>query len=79
MSMIASRTIFVGNLSIYCQESDIWELFSAFGPIESIHLKTSTQGRGGLTYGFIKYSDRSCADNALQALNGKLLLGRPLR
>lgn len=75
-----SRTIFVGDLSIHCTEDDICRLFSPFGKIESISLKRVQEGKNSfLFYGFIKYEQRSCGETAIAAMNGKLLLGRPLR
>jgi RNA recognition motif-containing protein len=74
---VSSKTIFVGNLSIYCTEKDVSQLFIGFGMIESIHLKTSE--KGNLSYCFIKYGTRQAAEAAIQAMNNTVLLGRPLR
>jgi RNA recognition motif-containing protein len=75
-----SRTIFLGDLSIYCTEKDICQLFSSFGAIESIHLKRIPQGHSHfLSYGFIRYQTRQSAEHSLASLDGVVFLGRPLR
>jgi RNA recognition motif-containing protein len=74
---VVPRTIFVGNLSIYCSESELAEIFSAFGKIESIHLKKKEQGN--LSYCFVKFTQRAAAEYAIASLNGNILHGRPLR
>lgn len=75
-----SRTLFLGDLSIYCTERDICQVFASFGPIESIHLKRVPQGATAhLSYGFVRYKHRLSAETALTSMQGAIFLGRPLR
>lgn len=78
VSLAGTSTLFLGDLSIYCTEKDIQEVFSSFGAIDCIQLK-----KGGdclhLCYGFVKFLYRESADLALSTMNGKIFLGRPLR
>lgn len=75
-----SRTVFVGDLSIYCTEEEVCQLFTPFGTIETMSLKRVQEGKNYyISYGFIKYQSRASAENAIAALNGVLFLGRPLR
>ena len=76
-----SRTLFVGDLSVVCDEAQMFDLFSPFGPIESIQLKRNELDpqKTHLGYGFVKYASVSDAGNALSHLNGVLFLGRRLR
>jgi RNA recognition motif-containing protein len=75
-----SRTVYVGDLSVYCTEDEICRLFSPFGTIESVSLKKVNEGTNYyLAYGFIKFGTPQSAEASIQALNGILFLGRPLR
>jgi RNA recognition motif-containing protein len=75
-----SKTLFVGDLSIFCTKEDTYRLLFPFGKIESISLKTVKDGKSSfLFYCFVKYEQRVSGENAIDALNGKIFLGRPLR
>lgn len=70
-----SSTLFLGDLSMYCCEKDIYVLFERFGPIESIILKKNNQH----CYGFLCYQDPRSAEIALRSMSGTVLHGRKLR
>ncbi len=72
-------TVFVGDLSIYCTEKDLYELFKSFGPIEEIRLKRSNSDRTSLSYGFVKFATVEQATTAISTMNGYMHLGRGLR
>ena len=77
-----STTLFLGDLSIYCQEKEVFALFRHFGPIESIQIKRSDDSavrKPHLSYGFVKFQHRESAERALVELNRKVLMGRALR
>lgn len=77
-----TTTLFLGDLSVYCQEKEVFALFRNYGPIESIQIKRSDDSavrKPHLSYGFVKFQHRESAERALMGLNGKLLLGRALR
>jgi RNA recognition motif-containing protein len=76
-SMSANRTLYVGNISLSCNEQDIQNLFLPFGSLLSLHIKKNTQGR--LSYCFVKFAERSSAEQALVHMNGQLVHGRTLR
>jgi RNA recognition motif-containing protein len=71
-------TLFLGDLSAYCSETDILKLFKNFGPIEYIQVKHPPL-KPHLCYGFVKFHYRSSAEAALATLNGTIVIGRPLR
>jgi RNA recognition motif-containing protein len=75
----SSSTLFVGDLSIFCQEKDLFELFQSFGSIEAIEIKRSEKNKPCLAYGFIRYTYRESAEMANEKLNGLLYMGRFLR
>jgi RNA recognition motif-containing protein len=82
LSVARPTTLFLGDLSVYCKERDIFELFQNFGQVESVQIKKSEDGsvpKPHLCYGFVKFNRRECAEMALCAVNGKLFLGRPIR
>ena len=76
-AMLESRTLYIGNLSLYCSEQELAQLFLPFGTIESVLIKKSTNG--GVSYAFLKYQTRVSAEHALQQMNGVLVHGRQLR
>lgn len=78
---INSSTLFIGDLSVNCNEESIYQLFSSYGEIEIIQLKRSDRDlqRVHLGYGFIKFTTTEAAERALQALNGYFFLGRSIR
>lgn len=72
------RTIFVGDLAIYCTESDLENLFSQFGPVEQVTLKRGLSGTTNLSYGFVKFLRRDSAEAAI-SMKGYMLMGRAIR
>lgn len=77
--MEESTTLFLGDLSVFCTEKDIRKLFRPFGPIEAIRVKRGSSSKTNLSYGFIKFTERSAAENAYQQLSGVMFMGRALR
>jgi RNA recognition motif-containing protein len=73
------RSLFLGDLSVYCTEKNVRDFFLPFGPIETIKLKRSSNDRNHLSYGFVKYIHTESAEIALDRLQGAVFLGRPLR
>jgi RNA recognition motif-containing protein len=72
------RTIFVGDLSFFCQDSDLYELFSPFGIIQSVRIKRSPKG-DSLLFGFVVMNSHESAARAVYLLLGKEFMGRNLR
>jgi len=70
--------IYVGNLSFDVSEENLRQAFEAFGQVSAASIvkdKYSGQPRG---FGFVEMPDRAEAQAAIQNLNGKELLGRPM-
>ena len=70
--------IYVGNLSFDVSEENLRQAFEAFGQVSSASIvkdKYSGQPRG---FGFVEMPDHAEAQAAIQNLNGKELLGRPM-
>lgn len=71
------RSLFLGDLSCYCQEKDIYNAFIKYGDIESIRLMRGKENKP-LGYGFITFVDIQATLHA-QEMDGFNLLGRPLK
>ena len=72
------RTLFVGDLSIYCGEADLEQLFAQFGPIEKVTLKRGSSATTNLSYGFVKFLHRESAE-AATVMKGFVFMGRSIR
>jgi RNA recognition motif-containing protein len=73
-----TRTLFIGDLSVYCTEQNIENLFLQFGQIEKITIKRGASGSTNLSYGFIKFYQKESAE-AAACMNGFVFLGRAMR
>ena len=71
-----ARSLFLGDLSCFCQEADIYQCFQHHGEIEEIRIKRNGQG-ACLGYGFITFTPSESAQSALR-LDGTVVLGRPI-
>lgn len=71
--------LFLGDLSIYCDEKDIEEAFAPYGNIVDVRIQRSKETSRALSYGFIEFSCQDSAAAALSEMNYFLLKGRPLR
>jgi RNA recognition motif-containing protein len=81
-SVAGPTALFLGDLSVYCTERNIFELFQTFGQVESVQIKKSEDGsipKPHLCYGFVKFHHRACAEMAFKTVNRKIFLGRPIR
>lgn len=70
--------IYVGNLAYEASETDLQNEFSAFGTVGTIKVirdRDSGRSRG---FAFVEMQDDSEANAAIEALNGKSVLGRNL-
>lgn len=70
--------LYVSNISFHTTESDLKDLFSRFGEVSSATVVTDQDSGRKLGFGFIKMSDEKAAMEAMQALQGKEIEGRPL-
>ena len=73
-----NKTLFLGDVSSFCTEAELEELFSQHGKV--IEVKISGTSRGiSLCYGFVTMAERSQAEEAMEKLQGVVLRGRAIR
>lgn len=74
-----NNALFLGDLSLFCSEQDIYEKFIIYGEIIEIRIKRSKETGKGLSYGFIEFLHTHSALQAMTEMNGVVFRGRPLR
>lgn len=72
------KKLYVGNLSYNISSSELEELFSAYGKVESAQVITDRESGRSKGFGFVEMSSDAEAQAAIQALNGQDHSGRPL-
>lgn len=70
--------IFAGNLSFKAKEADLKILFEAFGTVDSVRVVTEKKGKKSRGFGFVQMSDEAQAAAAIDSLNGREFMERPL-
>lgn len=73
------KDLFVGNLSFFCQEKHLKELFSKYGEVANIRIKRNDKGGRSLMYGFISMATTTAAQSAAINLHQQLFMGRNIR
>jgi len=68
---LATKSLYVGNLSYSTTEEELKSLFEAWGPVGEVRI---IQGRG---FGFVDLEDEKAAE-AIEQTNGKEYQGRTL-
>ncbi|KAL9274815.1 Glycine-rich RNA-binding protein 4, mitochondrial-like protein [Drosera capensis] len=74
-----NNKLFVAGLSWSVDEKTLVDAFSSFGDIMEVRImydKDTGRSRG---FGFVYFSEDDSASHAKDAMDGKALLGRPLR
>jgi RNA recognition motif-containing protein len=70
------KKLYVGNLSYEATESDLKELFSESGSVETVRIITDYETGRPRGFGFVEMQDGG--DKAIAELNGRGLKGRAL-
>lgn len=71
-----AKKIYVGNLTFDATESELTELFSPHGQVQSVQIVTDRDTGRSRGFGFVEMSEG--ADAAIAALNGQDFKGRAL-
>lgn len=72
-------TLYVGDLLPRCIESDLFEVFNAIGPVQSIRVCRDSVSRKSLGYAYVNFVSAEDAERALDALNYTPILGKNCR
>jgi RNA recognition motif-containing protein len=71
--------IFVGDVSFFCVDYDIFQLFSQFGRVLRARIKKSDKDGRTLMYGFVDMENVHEAEKAVAQLHGSRFQGRDIR
>ncbi|KAK9800759.1 hypothetical protein WJX73_007860 [Symbiochloris irregularis] len=74
-----STTLYIGNLSFFTTEEQIYEVFSRAGPVKRIIMGLDKMKRTPCGFCFVLYHLREDADTAVKYLSGLKLDDRPIR
>ncbi|CAK6450337.1 unnamed protein product [Pipistrellus nathusii] len=68
-----SCTLYLGNISMYTSEEQIFELFSRCGDVRNVFMGLDKLKRTPCGFCFVEYYNRADAENAIRFLNGTIL------
>eukprot|EP00887_Chlorella_sp_A99_P006294 scaffold3.g6294.t1 len=74
-----STSIYVGNLSFYTTEDQIYEVFSKVGDIKRIIMGLDKKQKTPCGFCFVVYYTRADAEDCVKWVNGTVLDDRPIR
>eukprot|EP00597_Dinobryon_sp_UTEXLB2267_P006583 CAMPEP_0170093194 /NCGR_PEP_ID=MMETSP0019_2-20121128/26339_1 /TAXON_ID=98059 /ORGANISM="Dinobryon sp., Strain UTEXLB2267" /LENGTH=811 /DNA_ID=CAMNT_0010313935 /DNA_START=155 /DNA_END=2590 /DNA_ORIENTATION=+ len=76
---LSNNSLFIGDLSKFCSESELENLFAKYGQITDVKIKRNNNTGKTLSYGFVTFASESSATNAMNSLDGSMFFGRKLR
>ena len=76
---MSGNRLYVGNLSFHAQKDALLEAFSKHGTVTDVHVVTDRESGQSRGFGFVTMSTADEATNAIAAMNGAMLDGRPLK
>ena len=77
-----NNTLFIGDLSVFAEDSELYQMFEKYGQIIEVCVKEQATGMGQkrkMGYGFIQFAEYDDAVRALWEMNGVVYKGRPMR
>ncbi|KAM0821433.1 hypothetical protein ACQ4PT_032354 [Festuca glaucescens] len=78
-ALLASLTVYVGNMSFYSTEEQAYELFSRAGEIKKIIMGLDKNTKTPCGFCFVLYYSREDAEDAVKYISGTMLDDRPIR
>jgi RNA recognition motif-containing protein len=67
------KTLWIGDLQPWMDESYIYNCFAATGEVQSVKLIRDKQSGQLQGYGFVEFTSRAAADRILQTYNGQMM------
>ncbi len=71
--------LYVGDLSYFCDENHLTQLFGQFGSVVSCRVMRNYNHSKSLLFGFVTMSTAKEAIAAMQALHSQMYMGRKLK
>ena len=71
--------IYVGNISFRLNEDELREAFAAHGEVSSAKIIMDRETGRSRGFGFVEMPNQHEGEEAISALNGKELQGRPIK
>ncbi len=71
--------VFVGDLSFFCEEKDLFDLFSQYGRVESCRIVMNDSQTKSLMFGFVCLSSPQEAATAARVLHNHPFMGRNMK
>ncbi|PON97822.1 Nuclear cap-binding protein subunit [Trema orientale] len=75
----SSNTVYVGNMSFYTTEEQIYELFTRAGEIKKIIMGLDKNTKTPCGFCFVIYYSREDTEDAVKYISGTILDDRPIR
>ncbi len=71
--------IFVGSLSYFCDEQDLFNLFNQYSTVSNVRIMRSDDKSRSLKFGFVIVANRKEVEEVCRLMNGHLFMGRQMR
>ncbi len=71
--------LFVGNLSYFCEERHLFELFNQYGPVEKTVIIHNEQQIKSLLFGFVTMKSAHAAQELQRLMDGHMFMGRRMK
>ncbi|XP_050206645.1 nuclear cap-binding protein subunit 2 [Mercurialis annua] len=78
-ALLTSTTVYVGNMSFYTTEEQVYELFSRAGEMKKIIMGLDKNTKTPCGFCFVLYYSREDAEDAVKYISGTILDDRPIR
>ncbi|CAK7322714.1 unnamed protein product [Dovyalis caffra] len=78
-ALLASTTVYIGNMSFYTTEEQVYELFTRAGEIKKIIMGLDKNTKTPCGFCFVLYYSREDTEDAVKFISGTILDDRPIR
>ncbi|XP_050381845.1 nuclear cap-binding protein subunit 2 [Argentina anserina] len=78
-ALLASTTVYIGNMSFYTTEEQVYELFARAGEIKKIIMGLDKNTKTPCGFCFVLFYSREDTEDAVKYISGTILDDRPIR